>query len=647
MSENGLHTHEMKTAVQILFLPITIWYYFLIKLLSLGKIHFIEITLTGKMDESPITSGIMNLVRPPVNRFYLKVIELIILNDALSLKKLKAKKKPKEILIIIHDLKIGWAKAWELNSLIRSLNEKIKVKVFLESGDALAYFVALGAEEIYAPPAMSLMLTGLESNAMFYAGLLGKLNIKPNFLKVGDYKSAGEKYTRKNFSEYNRKQLTEILKDFHKEIQKNIHESRGDKLKKKLFKSLDKKALFSSEEAFQSGLLDGVLYLNDIKLLMKEEHQLEPKNIFSSMDKTISKIHKKQKKLVAFKKKKKKIAFVVGEGVILDSDHPNPKAISYSDYKSSFKQLQKKGSYDGFIFRWNSPGGSALVSDLLWSELMKIKLAHKSEKEIIKSDPWRYFTDEHKKILNQKNKKDEKNLQKKNKKKNKDKDKDKDKEEPPILVSQSDVAASGGYFLSAISQEVYCSPLTITGSIGVIMGKFNVAGGLKKFGINVDTVKAGEHSDIFSAFANFSPQQAKLVQENMNSMYELFVDRIHQGRSMPTKTIKKLGGGRVYSGKKAKEIGLVDQIGGLKEVFNDMRKKLDLTDDDEMIIDFFPKIKAPFTQKLSQLPGFTSLLDLTSLTGSTNLFHGQGLHHIKTIEFLLKEKILYLAPFVF
>ena len=596
----------IKLFFQLLFLPLRIWYYLFIKMLALKKVRFIEVEFKGKMNESPPTSGIMSLLKPPGNQFYLKILELIVLDNLLSYKQSKLKKELKEILVVVHNPKLGWSKAWELNQLLESLNKKVKVSVFLDSADTPDYYAALGAGEIYTSPAMSLQLTGLESTSLFFSGLLSKLNVKANFIQIGNYKSAGEKYTRKNFSDFSKKQLQELLNDFESEISTALKKSRGKRLKKPGLSQIQKKALINSQEAFEYGLLDGVLYLNELKLLLEKRNKIKNTKFFP-IEKAISKTRKKQKKLFSTVARKK-IAFLVGEGLILDSEDTNPKAISYSDYRNSLVELQK-AKHDAYVLRWNSPGGSALVSDLLWFELMKL-----NQDKSLSDDSWRRLSKKYAGVL----KKEE------NSSKRKKKQKKTSREPSPIFVSQSDVAASGGYYLSAVSKNVYSTPMSITGSIGVIIGKFNVSGILKKVGVNVDRVKVGEQSDIFSGFSNFSPQQVKLIKKNMNSMYDLFADRINQGRAMPVETIKKLGGGRVYSGKNAQKLGLVDHLGGLREVFSGLRRQLNLNEEDEIIVDFYPKIKAPLFPKPNQ---------------SSPL-----MQEMKTVEFFLQENILFLFP---
>ena len=583
---------------QVLLLPLGIWYYLYAKACSFKKITFIEIEIKGKIDDAPLTSGWMSLLKPPVNRFYLKILELIQLNDLLKLKKSRVRKQLKEILVIIKESNLGWGKAWEIKDMLETLKQRTKVRVYLESGDALSYFAALGADEIYIPPALDLYLIGPEINSLFYNRFLTKFGVKPNFLRLGRYKGASEKYTRNTFSAPNKQQFKELLKDFYLEFENSFLKNRSKKItsnlhmqnKKISLASFQKKAPYTSKGAFLSGLIDGVLYLDELKKILKKKHRADHAP-FIPLTKAVSRGRFKQKKLINMGKKKK-IAFIVGEGIILNSKEPNPRAISYEDYIKTMDQI-KKQNYDAIIFRWNSPGGSAIVSDMLWAQILQLK-NRDQEKNASKNDPWRMIP------------KSFENLKEKEGKKRFRFSRTKNKKEIPIYVSQSDVAASGGYFLSAISNHVYSSPTSITGSIGVIMGKFNIQLALKRLGIDYQSIETGSQSNILSPYSDFSLDQVKILKRNMKTMYDLFIDRIHRGRKMPTQKIKKLAEGRVYSGKRAYEMGLVDHLGGLKALFINLHKELKMTREDVMDIEFLPKIKDSLPQSFSQFSPLTN-----------------------------------------
>ena len=579
---------------QVLLLPLRIWYFIYIKLRSLKKISFIEFEIKGKLNDSPLTSGLLSLLKPPVDRFYLKMLGMIQLNDLLELKRSKLRQQLKEILVVIKEADLGWSKAWEIKDILENLKKKVRVRVYLESGTPLAYLAALGGDEIYIPPALDLYLVGSEMNTLFYNRFLTKFAIKPNFLKIGRYKGASEKYTRTTFSPPNRQQFKELLNDLQNEYEASLRKSRLKKIgknyrnKKDLLTTLQKKAPYTSKSAFHSGLVDGVLYLDELKETLEKKHGIKsPK--FLPLSEAIKRSVFKQKKLINLHKKKK-VAFIVGEGIILNSKEPNPKAIAYEDYIKTIRQV-KKQDHDAVILRWNSPGGSALVSDMLWAGISQLKNSDKKE-----TDPWKLIPRSWKRLQNNTEKKADK--------------KEMNKKQRPVYVSQSDVAASGGYYLSALSRQVYSSPVSITGSIGVISGKFNIQAALKKFGIDTGNIAMGGQSDILSPYSNFTPNQIKALENNMKSMYELFINRIQRGRKMTVKKIKPLAEGRVYSGKKAHKLGLVDHIGGLRALLIRLREELEITPEDTLHIEILPKIKKSFPQNFARsYPLLTSWLD--------------------------------------
>ena len=173
-----------------------------------------------------------------------------------------------------------------------------------------------------------------------------------------------------------------------------------------------------------------------------------------------------------------------------------------------------------------------------------------------------------------------------------------------MLVSQSDVAASGGYYLSAVGDKIYASPLTITGSIGVLAGKFNITSLLNKVGVTLDLVESGNNGTLYSPFTNFSTSQKKRLEETMQIAYELFLDRIHKGRSLSLENLRKLGGGRVYSGNSAYECGLVDNLGGFKLLLDDLHKRLELKENQEIELEIYPRVKPSLIGEFLPLPAF-------------------------------------------
>lgn len=578
----------IKFIIQFLLLPIKVFPYLIIKFLSIDKLRAVRFTLKDTFDETPPTTGLAAMLRPDGLKFYDLVFFLNFIKNEIENK--SALKHLKQITIKVHNPKLGWGKAWELHQAIQAIETRgVNVTAYLVSADLLSYYIALACSEIIVPPALSLELSGLRSESFFFKSLFDDLKIKPNFIHIGSFKSSSERFTRKNSSSFAKKQTKLLLDDIFQEIESSLLESRAyhENFKAKKLGKLQENIPLSPKQALGLGLIDGILYQDQLKQYIKKKQGWirEPK--YHSLPRTI-KLLRRKKKILFNLTKKKRIALLTAEGAIIDSKDPQPKAISLNDYATALNQI-KKGNYAALLLRINSPGGSALVSDLLWQDLMGLK-----------TGSYKHFEDQNS-FLHTPNFETTEEPPKTTKPKKPKKKKCKSFE---IVVSQSDVAASGGYYLSAITQSVFSSPLSITGSIGVIGGKFNIKGMLSKFGISTDGVAVGSNSQIYSATSDFTAKQKENIKKNMISMYDLFRNRISLGRGHKDKFLKKVGEGRVYSGKQAKQLGLVDHLGGVVPALEKLKTDLGLKSDDQVIVDVYPQIKTSLFDRASLLPRF-------------------------------------------
>ena len=579
--------------LQTLFLPLRLLSFSYNRLTSLGSVRWVELNLEGKLDEHPPTAGVLAYFKPQPRKFYHLVMLLTSFQQ--QIKKLRTN----EVVVKIHAPKIGWARAWELHHHLKALaGSGVIVRAHLISGDLLSYYIALAASEIYVPPALSLDLLGFAAENYYFRDLFDKLKIKPNFIHIGNFKRAAERFTQKKGSTFARKQLLELLQNMQKQIENSLLESRSLDKKTNLFK-IQRQAPLSAQKALSLGLVDGICYYEQLLAQVRGERDWSPGQKPQSADKALRKLQKKSSRLYNLKKMKR-LAVVVADGPIIDSPEPNPMAISLKDYQGAFEQI-KGARYDSLLLRINSPGGSALVSDLLWQDLMSI-----GQLGILPYvEPKGEFVTT---IIEEPRPK-----QKKRKKEKKAK-------QLPIYVSQADVAASGGYYLSAVSKNVFASPLTITGSIGVIGGKLNMAGFAKKMGITIDEVVVGKNGGLYSPFKDFSAEQKRALTETMKNMYALFRNRITLGRGIDDKTLKKLGEGRVYSGEAALDNGLVDFQGGLGAALLQIRNDLGLKNTDRIRVDIYPRIKAPMFSRSALLPSFMNRLRALLALNNESIF---------------------------
>lgn len=411
------------------------------------------------------------------------------------------------LLFVIKDIRIGWGGIQEIHQELDRFHQAGKRSfAYLEHVDNRAYYLACGAENISVAPAATVDLVGLRAEVFFLKNLLGYLGVQPQLFKLGDYKSAVEIFTRENMSESSRLALDSILSDLQSQYIEKVASQRNTS-KQQVQKWIDQ-GPYSARQASEMGLIDGVLYEDEVEKRVKHEAgglrelpapKLRPHEGFL-------------KRLLTFYRPQ--IAYLVAEGMLNTGQ---------SRYRSGQRSIlgaatliqflgdaRKRRRVKAIVIRVNSPGGSALASDLVWRQIQ---------------------------LVNQ---------------------------EKPIIFTFGDIAASGGYYLSSGGQSVLAMPATLTGSIGVIQGKFSLQGLLSKIGIQVDSLDKGKHAGYFSSTRPFSQEESAIVQRQMREFYEnSFLKKVAEGRKKTVEEARRVGEGRVWTGAQAQALGLIDQTGGI------------------------------------------------------------------------------------
>jgi protease-4 len=426
----------------------------------------------------------------------------------------------------------GFGKAQELRSLLRSFRSADKsVECYLEtagegSNGTLAYYLATACSRITLSPLGDWNVVGLYADSPFIRGTLDKLKIDPQFLHVGDYKSAAELYTETEHTPAAEKALGAVLDDLYDQIVTGIADSRD--LSTELIRDLVDLAPLGAEEALASGLIDEITYpdvfetrISDgdkLALIPIEEYRVGPRE-FS----------------------KQRVAVVFAQGTIVRGGNgTNPwsqqRYIGAESLRQILHPLADDGNLAGVVLRVDSPGGSAVASDLI---LREVELLAASK---------------------------------------------------PLVVSMSDVAASGGYYISAKAAKIVAEPGTITGSIGVVGGKLAT----RRFqaellGITHDTLKRGENADFYSALDPFNPEQEARFLAAMTRVYDVFVGHVAAGRDMSRADVEEVAGGRIWTGRQALENGLIDEIGGLDRAIELVLDNAGLDPDSAVELDFYPR----------------------------------------------------------
>ena len=396
-----------------------------------------------------------------------------------------------------------------------------KIYAYASSFSNKNYMIASVADKIIMPKTMGAMseITGYFMEIPYYKALGDKIGVKMNVIHIGDYKSAGESYEKTEMSREHRENMERILNGIYENFVKTVSENR--KIDKNI---LDEKIL---EGRFVLADPETMLINNLIDETDYYENFLEKNQIINkiNLEEYISRlaVDKKPKK-EKNEKEKDKIAVIYAEGTINyfeDSKKIN-EIITPEKIQKELKIAEKNPDIKGVVIRINSPGGSALASDIIYNSI--------------------------------------KNMTK------------------PVYISMGGVTASGGYYISVAGDKIYADKETLTGSIGVISMIPNVSELVKKLDINYSTISKGKYSDMGSLVKNMTDDEKDKIRASSIKVYEEFVSKVAEGRKMTREEVFKYAEGRVWLGEEAKKIGLVDEIGGIEKVVSDLALSLELKD---------------------------------------------------------------------
>ena len=418
----------------------------------------------------------------------------------------------RSILVIQGDTKAGWATLHEVReALVRARNAGAHVYAWLEDGDMRNYYVASVAEKIYVHPAGSLATLGLANTQLYFTGLLDKLGVRAEVVKIGEYKTANEPFTETGPSAAEREQETAILGRNYAQIVGDVARGRG--LSRNEVRKAFDGAPYDPADAVEKKLVDDVVFRDQLLDRISEE---------VGADVDFAKFSDNSHEQPTWSTPPY-IAVVLVEGTIIDGKSRfipllNLHFVGGDTIAETLQEVRADPLCRGIVLRVNSPGGSALASDVIWREVQRTAQAHTK-------DP---------------------------------------KFEPPIVVSMGDVAASGGYYVAMGTRPVLADPMTITGSIGVISLHVDLSGLLAKLGIATATFKEGANADISQPWHAYTDDQRARVEKQIQSTYDLFRARVAEGRGLTSERVHELGRGHVYTGAHAKELGLVDSMGGVR-----------------------------------------------------------------------------------
>lgn len=446
-----------------------------------------------------------------------------------QLRKAKADSRVNAVLLDIEFPQVGWGKADELRDAIKDFRASGKpIYSFMELGMNKEYYIASATEKVFMPPAGDLFVNGLAANAMFYRGSLDKLGIEPEVIQIGKYKSAPEQYTRKEMSDGQREVTNAILDDYFGRFVNAIAAAR--KKSPEDVKAIIDNAPYHGTEAQQQGLIDGALYLDQVY------DELKNRLGYKADDKirTISGSSYREVPSDSLGLNTgEKIAVIYASGAInigkSTSGGFNGEMIGSDTLVKAMTDAAEDSSIKAIVLRVDSPGGSALASDLMWHAIENAKA------------------------------------------------------KKPIIVSMADVAASGGYYISCNANKIVAEPSTVTGSIGVFMGKPVVKGLYDWLGVTNEYIMRGKNAGIFRETEKWTDSERAKMQDQANKIYfDDFVPKVAKGRNKSAEDVNAIGQGHVWTGAQAKQNGLIDEFGGIEKAIEIAKNLANLPADKEV-----------------------------------------------------------------
>ncbi len=432
----------------------------------------------------------------------------------------------------IRSPEIGRGKIYELRAAIQRFRAKgKKMHAQLEAAMPTDYLIACACDEIVMPECGVIMLPGVHAEATFYKNLFEKVGIRADFLHVGDFKGAAEPMTREQYSKPVRENMTALVDSLYDDMVTTVVKDRP--LSVAQVKEIIDTGLLTANRAKELGLIDRIAYPDTLRKDLAESYDAAPlvyvrnygqKKVDTDFSGPMGFIKLVQAMMGgnsgSQRDQGKKIAVVYAVGPINTGKSKSDPFGSEVMGSTTIVEALRKASDDkqvaAIVLRIDSPGGSALASDLIWHETQVI--------------------------------------------------------DKPIVASMGDVAASGGYYIAMGADKIIATPGTVTGSIGVVGGKLAIRGLYKKIGITTETIERGRNSGLFSSSGPFTDSQREVVRSMMEDVYDQFTSKAAEGRKMPVDELRKLAGGRVYTGRQALANGLVDELGTLHEAIQQAKE---------------------------------------------------------------------------
>ena len=489
-----------------------------------------------------------------------------------NIEKAKNDDKIKGIYLNFSSVNAGFSQIEEIRNKLLDFKESGKfIYSYADSYSQSAYYLASVSDKIALNPEGIIELKGLSAEIMFYKGLMDKLGIEAQIIRHGKFKGAVEPFMYNQMSNENREQIEKLLNSISDYMIDGIATEREGITSEEIHKMINNMYLSSARKCLESGIIDKIAYQDQIlsDLEDKSEHEI-----------TLTDYMKVKNPKTSVSDNKIAIIYATGE---INTGKGSYNTIGSETTVEAIREASEDENVKAIVLRVNSPGGSALASEIIWREI---------------------------------------NLAKQKKK---------------VVVSMGDYAASGGYYIACNADKIFANNSTLTGSIGVFGIVPNTKNFLnEKLGVYIETVKTHKHSDIANGYRKLSNDELNVIQNSVEDIYETFITHVSEGRGIPVRKVDEIGQGRVWSGTDALSIGLIDEIGGLEDA---IASAADLSSLEDYRIITLPKKTDMFEEFIESFSAKQNIV-LPDFLGISEKM-------INQLEFLnSKEKIQARIPFI-
>jgi len=432
----------------------------------------------------------------------------------------------------------GWSQATALRRALLRVRESGRPVVAY--GDRLGVaelLVASAASRLWLPPSGSLALVGLRAEAFFLRGLLERLGVEPDVVRVGGFKTAAETFLRDSMSPEQRAQSEALLDDLYGELVEGLAAGRG--LSPEAVRDRVDRGPWSAPAAVEAGLADACLYPDELEPELERMTPIPPperpgpRRVRLVDAPSYGALRARTAGFRPLLGDVPRLAYVVASGPIRGGR--GPYGIASDAFRELLERLRRDPGVKGVVLRLTTPGGDTLASDLLWRAVVTTR------------------------------------------------------RDKPVVVSMGEVAASGGYYLAAAADAVLAEAGTVTGSIGVVGGKLSLEGLYARLGVGRDGVERGARAGMLSESRGFTAEERAALRDEMQAIYGSFLDKVGEGRGLDRAAVERVAQGRVWSGARALELGLVDALGGPLEALAETRRRAGLAPAEPYLVETHPR----------------------------------------------------------